>query len=125
MEPTALGSAKLGAYLACTDAAAARDFYENKVGLTFVSDDQYLLVFDANGVSLTLQKVKEVAPSSTIAVGWHVEDIEATVADLASRGITFENYGGDDSGILTFPSGNKYAWFKDPDGNLLSLDQTP
>lgn len=124
MATTALSSAKLGAYLACTDGAAARDFYENKLGLTFVSDDQYLLVFDANGVSLTLQKVKEVAQSSAIAVGWHVEDIEATVADLASRGITFENYGGDDSGILTFPSGNKYAWFKDPDGNLLSLDQS-
>lgn len=120
-----LGGEKLGAFLACTDAAASRDFYENKLGLTFVSDDQYLLTFDSNGTSVTLQKVKAVTPTSYILLGWHVVDIEASVAELTGRGIKFENYGGDDSGILTFPSGNKYAWFKDPDGNLLSLDQTP
>jgi catechol 2,3-dioxygenase-like lactoylglutathione lyase family enzyme len=120
-----LGSETLGAFLACTDAAAARDFYENKLGLTFVSDTEYLLVFDARGTSLTLQKVKAVTPGSTIAVGWHVKDIEASVADLTGRGVAFENYGGDDSAIMTFPSGAKYAWFKDPDGNLLSIDYTP
>jgi catechol 2,3-dioxygenase-like lactoylglutathione lyase family enzyme len=125
VKPSALGGEKLGAFLACTDAEVARDFYENKLGLTFVSDDQYLLRFDANGSSVTIQKVKEVTPTAYIQLGWHVEDIEASVADLTGRGIKFENYGGDDSGILTFPSGNKYAWFKDPDGNLLSLDQTP
>jgi catechol 2,3-dioxygenase-like lactoylglutathione lyase family enzyme len=124
-KPSALGNEKLAAFLACTDAAAARDFYENKLGLTFVSDDQYLLVFDANGTSVTFQKVKAVTSTPYIVLGWHVDNIEASVADLSGRGIVFENYGGDDSGILTFPSGAKYAWFKDPDGNLLSLDQTP
>lgn len=125
VKSSAMANEKLAAFVSCTDAAAARDFYENKLGLKFISDEHYLLNFEANGTSLIIQKVKVVATVPTIVLGWHVNDIEASVADLTGRGVVFENYGGDDSGILTFDSGAKYAWFKDPDGNLLSIDQTP
>jgi len=48
------------------------------------------------------------------------------VEELSGRGVSFEIYDGfgqTDQGIMTFPNGAKVAWFKDPDGNLLSLDQ--
>ena len=128
MEPSILGSEQLAAFVGCTNSEAARHFYEHVLGLTFVADDQYALVFDANGTSLRIQKLHEVAPIPYTVLGWHVEDIEMTVAELAGRGVIFEQFPGlpqDESGIMTFDNGAKVAWFKDPDGNILSLDQIP
>jgi catechol 2,3-dioxygenase-like lactoylglutathione lyase family enzyme len=128
VEPSVLGNETIAAFVACTNAAVARDFYEHVLGLTFVADDQYALVFDAHGTSLRIQKVQQVAPIPYTALGWHVEDIEMTVNELSGRGVNFEQFPGlpqDESGIMTFDNGAKVAWFKDPDGNILSLDQIP
>ncbi len=121
-----LTTANLRAFVATSDAAKAREFYEKTLGLTFVSDEPYALVFNANGTMLRIQKVKEVAPIPYTALGWQVDDISATITELTKNGVVFERFPGipfDELGICTFPNGDKVAWFKDPDGNLLSLDQ--
>jgi hypothetical protein len=73
-----------------------------------------------------VQKVRELHPAKHTVLGWEVADIHAKTRELTSRGVRFERYDGlaqDESGIWTTPSGAKVAWFKDPDGNTLSLTQ--
>ena len=119
-----LGGAQLTAFLATADAARARRFYEEVLGLRLLSDDQFALAFDSNGIQLRIQKVPKVEPPSFTALGWQVADIDAMVAALSAAGISFELYPfmpQDAMGIWTAPGGTRVAWFKDPDGNLLSL----
>jgi D-mannonate dehydratase len=81
-------------------------------------------VFDANGIMLRVVRVAEVSPLERTVRGWQVADIQITVRQLAERGLRFECYTfmtQDDIGIWTAPDGSRVAWFKDPDGNLLSL----
>ena len=121
-----LEKAAIAAFIASANIVEARDFYENTLGLTFISDDEYALVFDANGTSLRIQKVAEVEPKQYTTLGWHVDDVSAAVTALAAKGVRFERYEfmqPDELGIVTFPGGARVAWFKDPDGNMLSLDQ--
>ncbi len=111
------------------DADAARAFYEKTLGLRFISDDDFALVFEVNGRFLRLTKVKELEPQPFSIIGWQVPDATATVKGLTDEGVEFERYGfmeQDDLGIWTVPDGSaKVAWFKDPDGNLLSLVESP
>jgi catechol 2,3-dioxygenase-like lactoylglutathione lyase family enzyme len=122
-----LGSSKICAFSATTDAARAKAFYCDQLGLKLVSEEQYALVFDANGTMLRVQKVKEVGEAKYTTLGWNVSDIVATVEELEKAGVKFERYGlpgQDEKGIWTPPgSSAKIAWFKDPDGNILSLAQ--
>lgn len=121
-----LASSRIGAFVATADPARARDFYENILGLEFVSDEPYSLVFNANGTTLRIQKVRQVIVAPYTAIGWHVKDISSVVTKLKERGVDFvvvEGFGQDDLGIVTFPGGAKVAWFKDPDGNTVSLDE--
>jgi catechol 2,3-dioxygenase-like lactoylglutathione lyase family enzyme len=114
------------AFVATADAGRARAFYEGKLGLTLVSDDPYALVFDAAGTMLRVQKVEKVAPIGYTVLGWRVTDIATVVSDLARKGVALERYGfpgQDDRGVWSSPSGAKVAWFKDPDGNTLSLTE--
>jgi catechol 2,3-dioxygenase-like lactoylglutathione lyase family enzyme len=114
---------RLVAFLATARPEHAREFYENTLGLRFVSDDEFALVFDTAGTSLRIQKVDQVDPPQRTALGWMVDDIEAEVERL---GITLERYDfAGESGIWTSPSGARVAWFKDPDGNILSLTEHP
>lgn len=121
-----LGHSPLIAFAATTNAARARIFYEGVLGLPFVSDDPSAMVFDSNGIMLRLFKVERLAPAAHTVLGWSVAQIEATVDALAARGVAFERYPRmeqDARGIWTSPSGARVAWFKDPDGNILSLTQ--
>ncbi len=121
-----LGTSSLAAFITTSDPVEARNFYEGILGLTFVSEDQYAIVFDSNGTTLRIQKMPSVEPKPFTTLGWHVDDIAASVAALSAKGIKFERYDfmqPDDLGIVTFDGGARVAWFKDPDGNLLSLDQ--
>jgi predicted enzyme related to lactoylglutathione lyase len=121
-----LNKADIISFLATMNSKKSREFYEKTVGLKFVSDDQFALVFDANGTMLRIQKVEEFNPPGHTALGWQVSDIRAEVGQLTKRGIQFARYEWmeqDEEGIWTAPSGAKIAWFKDPDGNLLSLTQ--
>jgi len=101
-------------------------FYRDTLGLSFQRDDGFALVFDLNGVMLRISRVTEFTPAPYTVLGWESRDIQADVAQLGAKGVVFERYpnmGQDDMGIATFPGGAKVAWFKDPDGNVLSLSQ--
>jgi catechol 2,3-dioxygenase-like lactoylglutathione lyase family enzyme len=121
-----LSSSALVAFVATTDAARARAFYETTLGLRIVEETPFALVADANGTMLRIQRVKELSPPPFTALGWKVEDIRASIAALVARGVTFERFGSlpqDDDGVWTAPGGAKIAWFKDPEGYILSLQQ--
>jgi len=123
-----LGSCDVIAFVATTDADRARAFYEDVLGLRLVADELFALVFDANGTMLRIAKVPELAPARHTVLGWAVADAAATVARLAAAGVKFERYDGlpqDDLGIWATPDGARVAWFRDPDGNTLSLTQFP
>jgi catechol 2,3-dioxygenase-like lactoylglutathione lyase family enzyme len=123
-----LGSCQPIAFVATSDGTRAREFYEGVLGLGFVADEPVALVFDASGVMLRVTKVQSVTPAGYTVLGWRVDDIAAAAKELATKGVTFERYQGfqqDELGIWNAPDGAKVAWFKDPDGNLLSLTQFP
>jgi catechol 2,3-dioxygenase-like lactoylglutathione lyase family enzyme len=104
----------------------ARAFYEQVLGLPVAAHDDFACVFDANGTMLRITAVPEVRPAGYTILGWKVTDIAAAVRDLAARGVAFLRYDGmgqDEDGVWTSPSGDKVAWFADPDGNILSLTQ--
>ena len=113
-------------FLLTADPASALTFYRDTLGLTFVHDDGFALVFDMHGVMLRIAKAPEFVPAKHTVLGWEVEDILVAQEGLLDKGVTFERYpnmGQDDREICTFPNGDKVAWFKDPDGNLLSISQ--
>ena len=121
-----LGSCNLIAFVATTDAPRARKFYEQVLGLRFVADEPHALVFDAHATMLRIQKTKEHVPAPHTLLGWEVADVAAKVRALRDQGVVFERYGfleQDELGIWSAPGGAKIAWFKDPDGNTLSLTQ--
>ena len=121
-----LGSNKIVAFVPTRDSAQARAFYEGRLGLKFVMDDGFALVLDANGIMVRVAKVPEFKPAQFTILGWEVSDIDSAVSDLAKRGVRFEKYGlpsQDERGIWSAPGGVKVAWFKDPDGNMLSVSQ--
>lgn len=122
-----LGGAQLVAFAATTDAARAKTFYQDTLGLRLVTDDAFALAFDCHGTPLRIQKVKEVQPPPFTVLGWNVADLRQTVTALGKQGVSFERYAfleQDTLGIWVAPSGTRVAWFKDPDGNLLSLSQS-
>jgi catechol 2,3-dioxygenase-like lactoylglutathione lyase family enzyme len=120
-----LGSIDIVAFVPITDGERARAFYEGVLGLKFVKDDGFALVFDANGIMVRAAKMKEVTPAQFTILGWRVTGIENVVRALQAKGVHFEIFGffKQDDGIWTAPTGDKVAWFKDPDGNMLSLSQ--
>jgi catechol 2,3-dioxygenase-like lactoylglutathione lyase family enzyme len=126
-EKPMLGSAQLVAFVATRDPAKAKEFYRDTLGLGLVSEDGFAVVFDANGVMLRVSTVREIALAQYTVLGWEVSDIVAKVQELGQAGVKFERYsfpGQDEMGIWTAPGGMaRVAWFKDPDGNVLSLSQ--
>jgi predicted enzyme related to lactoylglutathione lyase len=121
-----LNKSDLISFVATDNAKTAREFYEKILGLTFVSGDQFALVFEVNGTMLRIQKVDKVNPHAYTTLGWEVTDIKKEIGQLSKRGVTFTRYEGmdqDEHGIWKAPSGAKIAWFSDPDGNILSLTQ--
>lgn len=121
-----LTTSKIMAFAATTNGATARRFYEGVLGLRVISDDPFALALDAHATTLRIQKVEHLAPHPFTCLGWEVSDIRSTVDELVSRGVTFEKYASmdqDERGIWAAPSGALVAWFKDPDGNTLSLTQ--
>ena len=119
-----LGSSKIVAFAAVTDYAKARAFYETTLGLKFISQDNFALVMEGNGTRIRMAKVANHQPVQFTVLGWEVSDIEKKVSELQSSGVTFERYPWmqkDGPPIWGAPDGDKVAWFKDPDGNVLSL----
>lgn len=122
------GSMPIIAFVATANPARAREFYEKVLGLGFVADEPFALVFDANGVMVRIFKVETLTPAPYTVLGWRVGDIEKSVDELVAKEVVFERYPNlkqDRRGVWLSPSGAKVAWFKDPDGNNLSLTEFP
>ena len=121
-----LESSDLVAFVPSADLGQARVFYEQTLGLPVLEHNDFACVLDANGTMLRVTAVGQVAHAGYTVLGWRVSDIAACVRDLAAKGVTLLRYEGmsqDHDGIWTTPSGEKVAWFADPDGNTLSLTQ--
>jgi len=121
-----LGDAPVMAFVATTDPAKAKAFYADVLQLKLVTDDSFALVFDAHGTMLRVSRVREIVIAPYTVLGWQVPDATAAVRELRGRGVVFERYEGfgqDEDGVCTFPGGARVAWFKDPDGNTLSVTQ--
>lgn len=115
-------------FLATANAEQSRAFYEGVLGLAFVADEPRALVFRVGESMLRIQKVERVHPVPYTALGWAVSDIRQAVHDLIASGVVFQRYDGttqDAEGIWHAPSGACVAWFRDPDGHVLSLTQFP
>jgi catechol 2,3-dioxygenase-like lactoylglutathione lyase family enzyme len=133
-----LSSDKLVAFVAVRNRDAARKFYGETLGLRLLGEDQFAIIFDANGTTLRLSPVPDWTPPQFTVLGWEVHDIAAAVKELHSAGVEFQRYpwmkDQDENGIWTSPAGpevaavhagSRVAWFKDPDGNVLSVSQKP
>ena len=110
------------------DLDAAQHFYGDVLGLTLADERPFALVADVGGTMLRITEVPEPAAAPYTVLGWSVPDLAATVDELTGRGVTFTRYDGtgqDERGIWTAPGGVRIAWFRDPDGNTLSLAQLP
>jgi catechol 2,3-dioxygenase-like lactoylglutathione lyase family enzyme len=122
-----LNDKKIVAFLPTTDFDNARAFYEGVLGLRFVHNDGFAMVLDANGTMVRVSKVgPDFKPAVFTILGWEVTGIEDVVSTMTAKGVVFERFSffeQDDLGIWTAPSGDKVAWFKDPDGNTLSVSQ--
>jgi len=121
-----LGSEKLVAFVATRDPARAKEFYRDTLGLRLVSEDEFALVFDAAGTMLRVTRVHELTVAKYTVLGWQVRDIVRAAEQLQKAHVALERYPGmqqDELGIWKSPSGAKVAWFKDPDGNTLSITQ--
>ncbi len=121
-----LAKSKMMGFVPTKDSKKAREFYEGKLGFQFVSDDEYALVVKAGDSMIRIAKAGNFAPAPYTILGWQVQDIESIVRWLTERGVVFEKYPfvqDQELGIWTAPSGDRVAWFKDPDGNVLSVSQ--
>ena len=121
-----LTDAELVAFLPATDLLRATRFCTDVLGLSLVEDTPYAAVFTAGGVTVRVTLVPELTPAPFTVLGWTVPDIAATAKELAGRGAVFERFEGmeqDELGVWRSPGGDRVAWFKDPEGNVLSLTQ--
>jgi len=123
-----LESALPVALVPSTDLGRARAFYEGALGLPVQDLNSFACVFGAGPIRLRVTLVGELAPQPFTVFGWEVAGIHETIAGLARRGVEFVRYESmdqDTAGVWTAPGGAQVAWFRDPDGNVLSLTQLP
>jgi len=121
-----LASGKMIGFVPTTDYDRARAFYEGKLEFDFVSLDQYALVVSVGGHRIRIAKVPNFTPLEGTILGWEVNNIQTIVTWLRERGVSLEKYPfveDRELGIWTAPTGDQVAWFKDPDGNILSVSQ--
>ena len=121
-----LASAELVAFVPVADLGRARSFYETILGLPCVDANRSACVFNSHGTTLRATLVGDFVPAAHTVVGWAVPDLPAAVDHLTDHSIVMERYDGveqDDRGIWTTPAGDRVVWFKDLDGNTLSLTQ--
>ena len=114
------------AFVATAQPDKARTFYADVLGLTLTAEDPFALTFDADGTMLRVAIVDQLHPQPFTVLGWITSDIASTAQTLAARGVVFTRYEWmeqDVQGVWTAPGGARVAWFKDPDGNTLSITQ--
>jgi catechol 2,3-dioxygenase-like lactoylglutathione lyase family enzyme len=114
------------------DVQKTRRFYEDVLGFSVQKEDPYGITYQSGGTQFNLYETQFAGTAQHTLIGWGVDDIESVVDDLASKGVTFEQYDMGElktnaKGIADMArrSGEKGAWFKDPEGNILSLWERP
>jgi catechol 2,3-dioxygenase-like lactoylglutathione lyase family enzyme len=123
-----LAGAELVAFVASRDLDVSARFYGDVLGLELVESSPFAKVYDAGGTALRVTRVDEPAGAAYTVLGWKVPDLKAAIGELRERGVEFKRYDGleqDEHGAWTAPGGSRIAWFGDPDGNVLSLQQAP
>lgn len=121
-----LGDQELKSFVPTVVPDKAKLFYRDILGLTLLGEDKYALEFEANGRLLRVTTVPELKPHTFTVLGWNVSNISATIKLLNAKGVYCEKYdflNQDELGVWTSPGSSKVAWFKDPDGNVLSLTE--
>jgi predicted enzyme related to lactoylglutathione lyase len=124
--PSVLSDATIVAFAPSTDLDRAHEFYGGVLGLPCLEATPFANVYDANGTTLRVTRVQQVATAPYTVLGWSVRDIHASIAALTARGVEvarFEGIEQDEAGVWTAPDGARIAWFHDPDGSILSLTQ--
>ncbi len=121
-----LASAQITPLLGTMKPEAAKAFYGETLGLKFIADDGYALVFEGKNAAIRISKVPAISPAQYAVLAFQVADIEKEVDALTAKGVLFARFGffvQDERGIWSAPDGTKVAWFHDPDLNLLSVVQ--
>lgn len=123
-----LSNSKLQSIIWTSRIDEAEMFYRDVLGLSLRTKSDGALVFDVGGSDLRVSPVPSTAPSEHTVMGFAVDDVDGTIASLSTRGVTIERFDGfqhEDNGALMTPDGARVAWFRDPDGNILSIVQFP
>jgi catechol 2,3-dioxygenase-like lactoylglutathione lyase family enzyme len=122
-----LASCKVSASVAVSDIDKAKGFYEGKLGLSGspVEVDGGVTYTCADGTEIHVYPSEYAGKSGATVAFWETEDVDGTVDELGSKGVTFEQYDmdpikTDEKGIAAIGD-DKVAWFKDPDGNILAV----
>ncbi len=119
-----LTDAEIIAFAATTDLERSHAFYGGVLGLRHVESSPYANVYDAHGTMLRVTRVERVTAAPYTTLGWAVSDINAEMEALIGAGAVFQRFPSleqDAAGVWTAPGGGRIAWFRDPDGNTLSL----
>ncbi|PHR91220.1 MAG: glyoxalase [Robiginitomaculum sp.] len=113
-------------FLATVKAEECLAFYTQVLGLDLREENDFALVFDLKGVELRISKVPTFNTMPFTVLDWQVPDLSSAMDELEERGVKFEHYdqmGMDERNVWSSPDGTKIAWFKDPDGNILSISE--
>jgi predicted enzyme related to lactoylglutathione lyase len=117
------------AFVPSTDLGRSRRFYETVLELPVVSEDGFAVVVTASSGTIRITNVgHNLTVQPFTVIGWEVDDLDQEVDLLVERGVQFltvPNLPQDERAVWTAPDGTRVAWFKDPDGNTLSLDHHP
>ncbi len=123
-----LSQSKLQSIIWTSRIDQAEMFYREVLGLSLQTKSDGALVFDVGGGDLRVSPVPSTVPSEHTVLGFSVSDLDSVVEFLSEREVVFERFDGfphNENGILTTPDGSRVAWFRDPDGNLLSVVEYP
>jgi catechol 2,3-dioxygenase-like lactoylglutathione lyase family enzyme len=123
-----LRDAAIVAFVPTLDLDRSDAFYGGILELERTESSSFANAYHVNGTSLRVTLVEEIARVPYTVVGWRVDDVSAAIAGLGAKGVSFKHYPDmeqDSDGVWTAPGGSRVAWFEDPDGNVLSLQQAP
>ncbi len=122
-----LRNAQVRATVAVSDIGGAAEFYEGTLGLSPLSGDgmEHVKIYPCGDGSLLQVYASEHAGTASATVAsWSVADFDSVIDDLTAKGVTFESQNDpatDERGVHTFGE-HRVAWFKDPDGNTIAID---
>ncbi|MDQ6612817.1 MAG: VOC family protein [Gemmatimonadota bacterium] len=115
-------------FLVTTDTHKSKHFFGETLGFPLINEDDFGMTFNANGSRLRLVKATTFVPAAGTVLGWNVQDVHAAIRELTAKGVRFEQFDlpymkQDAYGVWDTEAGDKVAWFKDPEGNVLSVSQ--